>query len=78
MAMEESENTLLENAKAVLIANDLGTHTVPAGSGLYPHKWLWDSCFIAIGQWHYDTERAKTEIRSLFDGQRHNPAANAR
>jgi hypothetical protein len=41
---------------------------VPA-YGLYPHQWLWDSCFAAIGQRHYDVERAKIEILSIFQGQ---------
>lgn len=55
----------------VLVQNDRGTHTVPA-DGLYPHQWLWDSCFIAIGQRHYDVDRAKLELRSLLRGQWHN------
>ena len=36
---------------------------------LYPHQWLWDSCFIAIGQRHDDVERAKMELLSLQRGQ---------
>lgn len=59
---------LFEQAKAVLEMNDQGTHTVPA-EGLYPHQWLWDSCFIAIGLRHLDVERAQTEIFSLLQGQ---------
>ncbi|HSH18387.1 MAG TPA: trehalase family glycosidase [Candidatus Saccharimonadales bacterium] len=55
-------------AKAVLEKNYRGSYTVP-GARLYPHQWLWDSCFIAIGQRHYDVERAKTEIYSLLRGQ---------
>lgn len=61
-------NQLLEQAKQVLESNDRGGFTIPA-PGLYPHQWLWDSCFIAIGQRHYDTERAKSEILSLLRGQ---------
>jgi hypothetical protein len=60
--------TLVEAAKEVLARNDRGTYTVP-GDRLYPHQWLWDSCFIAIGMRHYDIERAKTEIHSLLKGQ---------
>ena len=60
---------LLTAAKLVLEANDQGSYTVPAAEGLYPHQWLWDSCFIAIGLRHLDTERAKTEILSLLRGQ---------
>lgn len=59
---------LLETAKAVLAMNDRGTHTVPA-EGLYPHQWLWDSCFIAIGLRHLDVERAQAEILSILGGQ---------
>ncbi len=62
---------LLEQAKAVLDMNDRGTYTQPA-YGLYPHQWLWDSCFIAIGRRHLDQERAKLEIMSLLRGQWHN------
>jgi hypothetical protein len=64
-----SENSDLHaQAKAVLAANDRGNFTVPA-KGLYPHQWLWDSCFIAIGQRHYDVERAKMELLSLLRAQ---------
>ena len=59
---------LIAAAKEVLKRNDRGLFTVPA-EDLYPHQWLWDSCFIAIGQRHYDVERAKMEILSLLRGQ---------
>jgi glycogen debranching enzyme len=55
-------------AAKVLAANDRQDYTVPAGD-LYPHQWLWDSCFIAIGLRHLDIERAKTELLSLLRGQ---------
>ncbi len=55
-------------AAAVLKDNDRGLYTVPA-KDLYPHQWLWDSCFIAIGLRHLDVERAKLEILSLLRGQ---------
>lgn len=57
-----------ERATEVLKRNDKGLFTIPANK-LYPHQWLWDSCFIAIGQRHYDVERAKMEILSLLRGQ---------
>ena len=63
-----SRHILVERAKAVLAANDLGISTKPAPIQ-YPHQWNWDSAFIAIGFSHYDTERAKTEILSLLSGQ---------
>jgi len=59
---------LSEQAQAVLVKNDRGLFTIPAAR-LYPHQWLWDSCFIAIGQRHYDVERAKMEILGLLRGQ---------
>jgi hypothetical protein len=62
------ETNFLERAKTVLKTNDRGEFTVPS-EGLYPHQWLWDSCFIAIGQRHYDIDRAKTEILHLLSGQ---------
>lgn len=61
--------SLLDAAQAVLENNDQGSHTVPTNSGLYPHQWLWDSCFIAIGLRHLDVDRAQQEILSLFRGQ---------
>ena len=62
---------LVEGAKAVLEMNDRGSFTVPAKE-LYPHQWLWDSCFIAIGLRHVDLDRAKAEILNLLSGQWHN------
>ena len=56
-------NQLLEAAEAVLLENDRGTYTQPA-KDLYPHQWLWDSCFTAIGLRHFDVERAQTELKS--------------
>lgn len=60
--------SMQEAAADVLATNDRGTYTVP-GAKLYPHQWLWDSCFIAIGLRHLDVERAQTEILSLLSGQ---------
>lgn len=58
---------LLARSRDVLHQNDRGFYTTPAN--IYPHQWLWDSCFVAIGMRHYDTERAKMEILSLLSGQ---------
>src|SRR5579862_945804 len=66
--MVKDETELLEGAKAVLALNDRGKWTIPHGN-LYPHQWLWDSCFIAIGLRHLDVERAQMELRSLLRGQ---------
>lgn len=59
---------LYQAAKTVLEMNDMGNYTVPA-QGPYPHQWLWDSCFIAIGLRHVDVARAQTEILSMLRGQ---------
>lgn len=64
----EHKLSLLEYATDVLKANDRGSYTVPA-ENLYPHQWLWDSCFIAIGLRHLDVDRAQTELTSLLRGQ---------
>lgn len=66
--MDEPQPTLEEACRKVLADNQRGDYTIPAG-GLYPHQWLWDSCFTAIGLAHYDIERAKKEILSLLRGQ---------
>lgn len=63
--------SLIEGAEAVLEMNYRGNYTVPS-SDLYPHQWLWDSCFIAIGLRHTDIDRAKKELLSLLRGQWHN------
>ncbi|HVX57738.1 MAG TPA: trehalase family glycosidase [Candidatus Saccharimonadales bacterium] len=68
---EPDRPNLLEQATAVLKMNDRGNYTQPA-HGLYPHQWLWDSCFIAVGLRHLDVERAKVEVLSLLRGQWHN------
>lgn len=66
--MNEEQPTLFDTAKAVLTMNDVGGYTIPA-EGLYPHQWLWDSCFISIGIRHYDIDRAQAEILNLIRGQ---------
>jgi glycogen debranching enzyme len=62
---------LKETAESILRANDRETFTVPAGR-LYPHQWLWDSAFSAIGWAHLDVKRAEKEIIRLLQGQWHN------
>jgi hypothetical protein len=67
----DEQPDLVEGAAAVLEINYRGNYTVPAPH-LYPHQWLWDSCFIAIGLRHTDIDRAKKELLSLTRGQWHN------
>lgn len=66
--MDEQQPTVKDVCTQVLEANWRDTHTIPA-SGLYPHQWLWDSCFNVIGWRHVDLDKAKTELRSLLRGQ---------
>ncbi len=67
--MTTDPQQLIAEAKAVLATNDMGSWTRPTVNGLYPHQWLWDSFFIAIGQRHYDIARAMDEVRSPFRAQ---------
>jgi hypothetical protein len=68
--MSTKQPVWVQAAIDVLKSNDMGTGwTRPTGNGLYPHQWLWDSFFIAIGQRHYDIERAMDEVRSPFRAQ---------
>lgn len=55
-------------ARSVLDRNRRGSWTCPS-TELYPHQWLWDSCFIAIGLARSDPQRAAGELRALFRGQ---------
>ncbi|MDO9576037.1 MAG: trehalase family glycosidase [bacterium] len=64
-----SNKELKEKAIAVLRENDIDGRRTKASPGLYPHQWLWDSCFIAIGYKHFDINRAMNEIRGLLEGQ---------
>jgi hypothetical protein len=57
-----------EDAIAVLRENDRGSYNVPT-KGLYPFQWNWDSCFTALGQSHFDMDRAFAEIETLFAHQ---------
>ncbi len=70
--VEENQTTeplnVVDMCKEVLQKNQHDDYTIPA-EGLYPHQWLWDSCFIAIGLAEYDVERAKKELLSLLRGQ---------
>jgi len=59
---------LVEDCETVLRTNDFGKYTVPSRE-IYPHQWLWDSSFIAIGLVTIDIDRAKQEIESIFEGQ---------
>jgi hypothetical protein len=52
----------------VLAANRRGAWTCPSAT-LYPHQWLWDSCFIAMGLARCEPSRAAGEVRSVFRGQ---------
>jgi mannosylglycerate hydrolase MGH1-like protein len=59
---------LEDKARGVLAANDRGDYTAPSSTH-YPHQWLWDSAFVAIGLAHLDPRRAAREIDSLMAAQ---------
>jgi glycogen debranching enzyme len=61
-------SALEANAISILKENDRGSYTVPT-KGLYPFQWNWDSCLTALGQNHFDEDRAWTEIETLMDHQ---------
>ena len=63
-----SSGGLSARAREVLDRNRRGDWTCPSAA-LYPHQWLWDSCFVAIGLARSDPQRAADELRSLFRGQ---------
>ena len=52
---------LIEQARAILRANDRGGYTVPTNR-LYPFQWNWDSGFVAMGWATFDEPRAFAEI----------------
>ncbi|MDN5698550.1 MAG: glycoside hydrolase [Rubrobacter sp.] len=66
--MGKQNERLKQQARMVLDFNWSGEYTKPSPR-LYPHQWSWDSAFIALGYATYDTDRARRELRSLFDGQ---------
>lgn len=66
--IEVDEDLVFKIAQDTLQGNDSGAWTIPSKK-LYPHQWLWDSCFTAIGLRHLDPKRAATELRSLLRGQ---------
>ncbi len=55
-------------AEDVLNANWTGGATLPSRRQ-YPHQWSWDSAFNSIGWARLAPDRARTELRSLFEGQ---------
>ncbi|MFI5053520.1 MAG: amylo-alpha-1,6-glucosidase [Acidimicrobiia bacterium] len=65
---EPDHEDLVRGAQSVLVRNRRDEWTCPSVA-LYPHQWLWDSCFTAIGIARYDAPRAAAELRALFRGQ---------
>ncbi len=65
---EPDSDDLLRRAQEVLDRNRRGDWTCPA-AGFYPHQWLWDSCFVAVGLARVDARRAAGELRALLRGQ---------
>lgn len=65
--MRASKQKLVDGCITVLNSNERQGYTVPSQE-LYPHQWLWDSCFTSIGLRHFDIKRAKQELASLKRG----------
>ena len=61
------DNSLDQQARAILRANDRGGYTVPT-AGLYPYQWNWDSAFAALGFAEFDLDRAWRELETLAEG----------
>ncbi|MGH9092936.1 MAG: MGH1-like glycoside hydrolase domain-containing protein [Acidimicrobiales bacterium] len=59
---------LRDRAIAVLAGNERDGYVAPA-RGLYDHQHLWDTCFVAIGQRHYDVDAAMAGLRRMFGAQ---------
>lgn len=59
---------IIETCTTVLNENENNGHTMPAPN-LYPHQWLWDTCFTSIGIRHFDVDRAKNELLRIIKGQ---------
>jgi hypothetical protein len=59
---------LVRSALEVLDRNRRGSWTCPAAE-IYPHQWLWDSGFVAIGLARHDPGRAAAELTALLRGQ---------
>ncbi len=55
-------------AISVLAGNQADGYVAPA-RGLYAHQHLWDTCFTAIGQRHYDLPGAMAGLRRLLAAQ---------
>lgn len=68
-AMDGRGPSRADEARAVLMGNDEGGRWTRPSPRLYPHLWLWDSCFIAIGLAHFDVPRARQELRSALEAQ---------
>jgi glycogen debranching enzyme len=67
-AVTTTHSPIADEAIAILRENDRGRYSVPT-KGLYPFQWNWDSCFTALGQSHFDRDRAWTEVETLFAHQ---------
>ncbi|MFA3782759.1 amylo-alpha-1,6-glucosidase [Melioribacteraceae bacterium 4301-Me] len=65
---EKTIKHLIEIAKKNLERNWTGKYTKPSPQ-LYPHQWNWDSGFISIGYSHFNLNKARQEILSLFEAQ---------
>jgi uncharacterized protein (TIRG00374 family) len=68
LSEDDQMEDLRRAAIDVLTSNERDGYTAPA-RGLYTHQHLWDTCFIAIGQRHYDVTGAMGSLRRLLRAQ---------
>jgi glycogen debranching enzyme len=64
----QAKKTILKNVKKGTAATSKGpfeyTYICPSKS-VYPHQWLWDSCFHTITTSRFNRQLAKAELRTL-------------
>ena len=62
--------SLREQARAVLDSTwRPGDRFCPPNPRVYPHQWLWDSCFHAVAWAHLDDPRGVEELAAALSGQ---------
>ena len=66
--MRSCGSSVASFSRLIVTGVNAGDYTCPSVR-LYPHQWLWDSCFTAIGIARFDAPRAADELRALFRGQ---------
>ena len=66
--LDAAHSLLQANTELVEYEGETWRYSAPSRS-VYPHQWLWDSCFHAIVWSHFDLTRACDELRSILHWQ---------